>query len=195
SDSAHRVVVTFSVRPYRLSTAMFGMARRAASTKLPGIGAPAEVQNRMLLASCTSGSYTFSSICRNVVAVTAPVQPNLAMRSSPSRGSQTSMMCDPAPYTSGSRMLVTRPVVWVTGDGPNWTSDAEYSHAAPSSRAPQAMVLKVCRQPLGREGGPGAEPAADGVPGSWPGGQRGPGGGGARGCPRGDQVGVAARAR
>ena len=59
-----------------------------------------------------------------MVAVTEAVHRNLAIRSRPSRGSQMSIRCDPAPWTSGIRMLVTSPVLCVTGDGPNCTSAA-----------------------------------------------------------------------
>ncbi len=65
---------------------------RARSTKLPGIGDPAAVQRRKLLASWTSGSYASSKVCRNVVAETAAVQRNWAMRAKASTGSHASMM-------------------------------------------------------------------------------------------------------
>ena len=53
---ATKSAARFSLRPYKLSTCMLGNALLASSTKLPGIGAPADVQNRKLLASCWSGS-------------------------------------------------------------------------------------------------------------------------------------------
>ena len=52
----HMVVVTFSVRPYRLRTRNCGNNRPACSTKLPGIGAPDEPHSRILPMSCTAGS-------------------------------------------------------------------------------------------------------------------------------------------
>ena len=88
----------------------------------PGIGDPAQTHSRMLLASCLAGSYTAISICRNGVAVTAAVHPYFSILIRPSCGSHASIRYDFAPAISGSTTLVTRPVLWVTGDGPNCTS-------------------------------------------------------------------------
>ena len=49
----------------------------------------------------------------------------------------------------GTMMLVTRPVVCVTGEGPNCTSALVSRQPRARIRAPQATVLKVCRQPFG----------------------------------------------
>ena len=57
------------------------------------------------------------------MALTVTVQPCSRICSNPRMGSQTSMMLEAAPCIIGNTMLVTSPVVWVTGDGPNCTSD------------------------------------------------------------------------
>ncbi len=56
SSTVHMVVVTFSERPYRLSTCRPGNNSAAFVTKLAGIGAPAATHNRMVPMSCTAGS-------------------------------------------------------------------------------------------------------------------------------------------
>src|SRR5260370_30986085 len=86
-----------------------------------GIGDPAQTQRRRLLASCLAGSYTAISICRNGFAVTAAVHPYFSILIRPSCGSHASIRYDFAPAISGSTTLVTRPVLWVTVEGPNCT--------------------------------------------------------------------------
>ena len=54
---------------------MLGSVALARSTTAAGIGAPAQVHNRNLDRSWRSASYSDSSPCRNVGAVTAAVQP------------------------------------------------------------------------------------------------------------------------
>ena len=48
------------------------------------------------------------------------------------------MMGGAPPLLSGMRMLVTSPVVWVTGEGPNATSSAVKANAGVSALAPAA---------------------------------------------------------
>src|SRR6266508_2281713 len=150
SETVHIVVRKFSDRPYRLSVRQPSSSRER-STIAPGIGDPAQTHSRMLPASCLAGSYAAISICRNGVAVTAAVHPYCSIRLRPSCGSHASIRYDFAPASSGRTTLVTRPVLWVIGDGPNWTSRSVYSRLFMIAVALARTVLKVWKQPFGRD--------------------------------------------
>src|SRR6516165_4639223 len=91
-----------------------------------GIGDPAQTHTRRLPASCLAGSYAVISICRNGVAVTVAVHRYCSIRRSPSAGFHASIRYDFAPAIRGMITLVTRPVVWDIGEGPNCTSCSVY---------------------------------------------------------------------
>jgi hypothetical protein len=125
SPVEQRVVSRFSERPYRLRIRQPGNILVAASTTDPGMGAPAHTQMRRELASSVAGLNAFISICRKGVAVTAAVSWCSRTRRTPSAGSHFSMKYEEAPRYRGISTLVTKPVLWVIGDGPNCTSSAE----------------------------------------------------------------------
>lgn len=56
------------------------------------------------------------------MAVTVTVHPCSATLAIAASGDHDSIRYDCAPANSGRMTLVIRPVLWVIGDGPNWTS-------------------------------------------------------------------------
>ena len=69
--------------------------------------------------------------------MTACVQPNCAISAAPRTGSHSAITWVAAPLSKGTSTLVTKPVVWVIGDGPNWTSDSVYPKDLVRVRAPE----------------------------------------------------------